>query len=384
MDQFIGEAKFLRAFSYFNLVRAFGGVPMHLKEITAASEVNIPRSSAAEVYAQIEADLTDAVAKLPATGFGNGSNNGNERGRANKWSALALLADVYLTQKKYDLAKSTALLVVNNNGGKALNDRYVDNFPARSVANPVAGPGPENTKESLFEIQFASNNSVPTANVPTANSFSATMGPVGVTVDGRGGLQRYRPTDASTNNAFRETAMLSGILQQYEAGDQRYAVNFSNAGLFNGQPIPLTHKYYENRGVAGNGNFPVYRMAEMYLIYAEAANEGAGPDATAIEYVNKIRRRAFGLPFNTPSATVDISSAQTQASLRELIRQERRREFAMENKRWFDLVRYGFDYANDALVAKQGRTGFNQNKMLFPIALIELTNNPLLVQNPGY
>jgi hypothetical protein len=386
-DQFIGEAKFLRAFSYFNLVRAFGGVPIHVKEIKAASEVNKPRASVEAVYAQIEADLADAIAKLPGTGFGSGAA-GNERGRANKWSAMALLADVYLTQKKYDLAKSTALAVINNNGGKALNDNYVDNFPARNVANSTTTLGSENTKESLFEIQFTSNNSLPTANVPTANNFSAAMGPAGIIASptqGGGGLQGYRPTDANPNNPFKESTLTSGILQQYAAGDLRKDVNFSNAGNFNGVPIPLTHKYYENRGVAGNGNFPVYRLAEMYLIYAEATNEATGPDGTSIEYVNKIRRRAFGLPFNTPNASVDLISSIGKTAFQEEIRQERRRELAMENKRWFDLVRYGFDYAKDALVTKQGRDLFNQNKMLFPIAAIEFVNNPNLgSQNPGY
>ncbi|HEX8376694.1 MAG TPA: RagB/SusD family nutrient uptake outer membrane protein [Pedobacter sp.] len=388
-EQFVGEAKFLRAFSYFQLVRVFGGVPIHTEEIKASSEVNKPRASVAEVYALIETDLADAIEKLPATGFGGGQGRGNEPGRATKWSAMALLADVYLTQKKYDLARTTALAVINNNGGKSLNPRYVDNFPARTAANPVVAVGPENTQESLFEIQFQTQaGSAANGNVGTGNTFSGGMGPAGITVDGRGGIQQYRPTDSDPGNST-STGIFFGLLQAYEAGDVRVDVNFSRAGNLSGAVIPLTHKYYENRNAAGNGNFPIYRMAEMYLIYAEAVNELGVLDAAGLEYVNRLRRRAAGATSLTaarPTGPVaDFAAGQSQAVYRELIRNERRRELAMENKRWFDLIRYGFDYAKDALVTKQSRTNFNENKFLFPIPRIEFTNNPNLgAQNPGY
>jgi hypothetical protein len=213
------------------------------------------------------------------------------------------------------------------------------------------------------------------------------MGPAGITADGRGGFQGYRPTDANPGNPTASNITF-GILQAYEAGDLRVGVNFSNAGLLSGQVVPLTHKYYENRGVAGNGNFPVYRMAEMHLIYAEATNELGVLDAAGLGYVNQLRRRAAGAPLLTPRTTgpvADFAAGLSQAQYRDLIREERRRELAMENKRWFDLVRYGFDYAKDALVTKQARVNFNANKMLFPIPKIEFDNNPLLgAQNPGY
>jgi hypothetical protein len=396
-DQYIGEAKFLRAFAYFNLVRTFGAVPMHLKEVKTPSEVNIPRSSVAEVYAQIEADLTDAVNKLPASGFRRANSVftlGNEAGRVTKWSALAMLADVYLTQKKYDLAKSTALQVINNNGFAfgvttplQLMPDYSQNFPAILSGRPTGVPvGTENNDESLFEIQFSNHDQGRDASPApaTSSNYSIQMGPMNVFSNNNGMLQRFRPTDVTSPG--RGSGLLSGLVQQYESGDRRLAVNFNTLGLFEGQAMRLTNKYYDNRANNSNTNFPIYRMAEMYLIHAEASNELAGPDAAAVESVNKIRRRAFGLNINAVSALRDIPLAGlTQESFRELIRLERRRELAVENKRWFDLVRYGYDYAYDALVTKQDRKNFNQNKMLFPLPELELRNNPLLgPNNPGY
>ena len=370
-DQFVGEAQFMRAFAYYNLVRILGDVPLRTEEITSPAEVNIPRSPKAEVYKQIEADLIAASQKLPLAYTGSG--NGNEKGRVTRWSALMVLADVYLTQKKYAEAKATSLLVINNTSGFKLNTTYAANFYPTNSGN-------ENTQESLFEVQFASLGSAGNTTAPNGNGFSYYMGP---TTDGGGTqyLASYRPTDSSDDN---EPGFTGGLIQEYETGDLRSATNFLKGRRGNGVISWLTNKYYEpGRGTAGNGNYVVYRMAEAYLIYAEATNEAGTPDAQAIEYINLLRRRAFGLPLATASVK-DIPLSQTQAGFRDIVRSERRKELAMENKRWFDLCRYGYDYANKTLNINQKRTKFNQDKMLFPIPKIELINNPLLVQNPGY
>ncbi|MRX46930.1 RagB/SusD family nutrient uptake outer membrane protein [Pedobacter puniceum] len=374
-DQFLGEAHFLRAFAYFNLVRIFGGVPLHTKEIKSATEVNIPRSSVEEVYAQIEKDLNEAVAKLPLSY--NNTGDGNERGRVTRWSALAMLADVYLTQRKFELAKTTALDVINNGAanGISLNTNYRDNFFALNG-------GQENTRESLFEIQFSNTNFAANQTAPQGNNFANLMGPVNDIVGGVASLARYHPTD---NNSLvpNESGFSGGLIQEYQTGDLRLNDNFILAQGGQGSNIYLTKKFYEpGRGTSGAGNYPVYRLAEVYLIYAEATTELGEPDALSINLVNQLRRRAFGLPLTTPSVTVDVPSNVSQSAFRDIIRSESRKEFAMENKRWFNLLRYGFDYMQDVLVNKQKKTLFNRNKMLFPIAQIELINNPLLVQNP--
>ncbi|HEY0056087.1 MAG TPA: RagB/SusD family nutrient uptake outer membrane protein [Pedobacter sp.] len=371
-DQFVGEAHFMRAFAYYNLVRLLGDVPLRTEEITAPAQVNIPRSSKEEVYKLIESDLTSAAQKLPLSYTGSGS--GNEKGRVTKWSALVVLAEAYLTQKKYAEAKATALQVIQNPSGFKLNNTYAASFPA-------ANGGAENTQESLFEIQFSSAG-VSSGTAPNGHNFSYIMGPISDAPGGSASLARYRPTDnAAPDN---EPGLTGGLIQEYEAGDLRVNVNFHQALGSNSLTRWLTKKYYEpGKASFSTGNYVAYRVADAYLIYAEATNELGGPDVLAIDLINQLRRRAFGLPLNTPSA-VDIAQGQTQSSFRDIVRSERRKELAMENKRWFDIVRYGATYANQVLVQNQKRTKFNQNKMLFPFPQVEIVNNPLLTQNPGY
>jgi hypothetical protein len=372
-NQFVGEALFMRGLSYFNLVRILGGVPLRTKEITSASEVNLPKASTADVYMQIEKDLTEAAQKLPARYTNSGL--GNERGRATRWSALILLADVYLTQKKYAEARNTALQVIQNGSGFVLSNTYAASFPALNGGN-------ENTQESLFEIQFNNAGFNPTQTAPQGHNLSWVMGPIIDPVTNQPNLARYRPTD--DQGLDNEPGFRGGLVQEYEAGDLRLTANFHQV-LGNGGVIRwLTRKYYEpGRSASSTGNVVVYRIADAYLIYAEATNELSGPDVQSIDYINQLRRRAFGLPLNTTSA-VDIPAGQNQSSFRNLIRSERRKELALENKRWFDMLRYGFDFCNQQLKVKQFRQNFSQNKMLFPFPEVELINNPLLEQNPGY
>lgn len=372
-DQFIGEAKFMRAFAYFNLVRLFGDVPLHVKEIKSAAEVNIPRTPVAQVYAQIERDLIEASTQLPP--FYSGSGLGNEIGRVTRWSALAMLADVYLTQRKFAEARATALRVITESD-RVLLPNYRDNFAARG--------GQENNRESLFEIQFAAPGISPGSPgvASLGNNYGFIMDAANVIVGGVASLAAYRPTDdADTEN---EVGFTGGLIQAFEEGDLRREVCFTRGQGATGREKWLTWKHHIVRSGGNNPiNFPVYRLAEMLLIYAEAQNELGGPDAQAYEFINRIRRRAFGLPLNQPSPR-DLPPGLSQAAFREAVRLERRRELAMENKRWFDLLRYGFEFADQVLRVNQKRTDFNRNKMLLPIAQVEIVNNPLLTQNPGY
>ncbi len=369
-DQFLGEARFMRAFAYFNLVRLFGDVPMHLIPITSPNQVNIPRTPANQVYDQIITDLTEAAALLP--GRQSGSGAGNETGRPISGSAKAMLADVYLTLKQYENARNTAQEVITGSG-KRLNATYVANFPGRG--------GIENSPESLFEVQF-SNEGRETGTSSQGNGYAFIMGAASETNGGNPSLAAYRPTDnASPDN---EPGFTGGLIQEYETGDLRRDVNFQRALAGGGVQRWLTWKHHVvGTGAVGQVNFPIYRMAEMYLIYAEASNELGLLDATGLNYLNQLRRRAFGLPLTTTSMR-DISGGLSQAQYRNIIRSERRKELAMENKRWFDLQRYGADYATQVLKVNQRRENFTPEKLLLPIARIELINNPRLEQNPGY
>lgn len=370
-DQFVGEAKFMRAFAYFNLMRLFGDVPLRTSEIKSAGEVNIPRTPTAQVYNQIIEDLKDAAVKLPPSYSGSG--NGNERGRPTRWSALAMLADVFLTQKNYSEARTTANQILSQSG-LSLNARYTDNFAARG--------GQENSSESLFEVQF-SNGGLGNGTAPLGNNYGFIMGATNETNGGVVSLASYRPTnnlDPENESGFR-----GGLIQEFEEGDLRRDVCFAQGRSGTGVIQWLTVKHHvAGSGAVGQANFPIYRFAEVILILAEATNESSVLDANSLEQLNRLRRRAFGLPLSTASPQRDIAAGLTQAQYRELIRSERRKELAMENKRWFDLVRYGFDYTNLVLKSNQQRNNFTREKMLFPIAQIEIINNPQLTQNAGY
>jgi hypothetical protein len=368
-DQFVGEAKFMRAFAYFNLVRLFGDVPLYTTPITELAQVNIARTPSAEVYALIIADLTDAAALLPPSYSNAGA--GNELGRPTRWAATGVLADVYLTLKQYSDAMAAAKSVIDNSN-RRLNATYAGNFPARG--------GTENSQESLFEVQFASSATTGTA--PLGNGYSFIMGAPTEMNGTTQSLGAYRPTN--NVDPDNEGGFTGGLIQEYEEGDIRKSVNFQFVPAGVNLERWLTWKHHvPGTGAVGQANFPLYRLAEMFLIYAESANELGSLDATGLEYLNQLRRRAFNLPLTTP-AEIDIATGQSQAEYRDIIRSERRKELALENKRWFDLQRYGAEYAVKVLRDDQKRANFTADKLLLPIARVELVNNPKLVQNPGY
>jgi hypothetical protein len=195
-------------------------------------------------------------------------------------------------------------------------------------------------------------------------------------------LGAYRPTN--NTDPDNEGGFTGGLIQEYEDGDIRKNVNFQFVPAGVNLERWLTRKHHvPGTGAVGQANFPLYRLAEMFLIYAESSNELGLLDATGLEYLNRLRRRAFDLPLTTPAA-VDIATGKSQAEYRDIIRSERRKELALENKRWFDLQRYGAEYAVKALRDNQKRANFTAEKLLLPIARVELVNNPKLVQNPGY
>ncbi|WP_035557401.1 RagB/SusD family nutrient uptake outer membrane protein [Hymenobacter sp. IS2118] len=350
----IGEASFLRAKYYFDLVRAFGDVPLLTTPPTTVEEVNIPRTAQALVYAQIEKDLLDAVAKLPA------SYSGSDLGRATKWAAAALLAKVYLTEGKLPDAATQARAVIASSG-KSMWDSYGDNF---KVAN-------EYGKEALFEVGYVSgrNEYIFDGLGFVGNEF---FGPRGQGIVPQGGYGFNIP----------EPDFVAG----YEAGDLRREVTIwkpgdvypdgrvqpgSLPGSPNGYGVKKWFIGKVNTNVWDSElNIPVIRMAEVYLILAEAA----GNTAEGAEAINKVRRRAFGLPINTGSPR-DLAGSLSAQAFKEAVWRERKYELAFENDRWFDMKRTG------ELLRYRGVQPFN---IVLPIPQTELDVNTGLKQNPGY
>ncbi|UOQ75377.1 RagB/SusD family nutrient uptake outer membrane protein [Hymenobacter sp. 5516J-16] len=374
----LGEAQFLRAKYYFDLVRVYGDVPLFTAPPSGPEAVNIPRTPAADVYKQIEKDLTDAIGNLQP------SYSGADLGRATKWAATGLLAKVYITQGKKAEAAQRALEVIKGSN-KTLWADYADNF---KVANEN-----RNDKESLFEVQYVNGrNEYDRNNVGSAmNEF---FGP--------------RGENQTPGSGYGFNVPEPDFVNGYEAGDTRRAATVWSPGdLYpdgskktarqTGSPFGYSCKKWFVGKVNTNIwdsplNVPVLRLAEMYLILAEAVGPTAGPDG-GLEAINKVRRRAFGLDVNTPSPARDLTA--TTPDFTGAVLRERKYELAFEFDRWFDLKRYhGTQYGLIPVMTAQAaylRTlGITQRgipterNLVLPIPQSELDANPGLTQNPGY
>mgnify|MGYP003640992428 CR=1 FL=1 len=343
----MGEAKFLRAFMYFTLVKTYGGVPIvdHLPNPSSEEDrvMQLTRRSVTEVYAFIVSDLTDAIAVLPT----KDTYAASEKGRASKGAAYALLSKVYLYQKEWQKALDNANLVT----GYSLVTDYASQYK-------ITG---ENDSESIFEIQ--GTGSTPAKGI---QGYSATQGARGAGGWGWG---------------FNTPSM--SLVNAYETGDVRKnaTIIFAGTTLYDGRVVPLTvenprynYKAYSSAYTDGwetDVNIKYLRYAEVLLIKAEAMNE-LGQTTTAIPILNQIRNRA-GLANTT---------AVSQADVRTAIWKERRVELAFEHDRFYDLVRTGQAPAAFAIDGKTFTVGKNE---LFPLPQKFISEaNGLSIQNPGY
>lgn len=357
------EARFLRAYAYFMLVRSYGRVPLIDTVITKnASEANVPQSLPSAVYQFIESDLTYAASNLPA------SYDPKFVGRATRGAANGLLAKVYLYQGKFSQAMAAANQVMTSG-------QYDLSVPYATIFNEEG----ENSKESLFEVQATSTASIQTN---YGSQYSNVQG-----VRGTG----------SWDLGWGFNIPSTSLEAAYEANDPRKARTILYAGgtSIYGEAIPAglpnaryNNKVYTNpakRALIGNrfgwwNNVRLLRYADVVLMYAEAANELGGSDNTtkALAAVNSVRARARG---GNNAILPDVTTT-VQSELRTAIRQERRVELGMEHERFFDIVRWGI--AVDALQA-QGKTFILGKHEYLPIPQTQIDlSKGVLTQNSGY
>jgi hypothetical protein len=369
------EARFLRAYSYFVLVRAYGRVPKIDKVLAVTA--NIPQSPPSEIYALIESDLQFAAANLPA------SWDKKFAGRSTKGAANGILAKVYLYQKKWAMAMATANFVMTS-GQYDLSVNYSNIF----------GEAGENSKESIFEIQGTASATVPTAN---GIQYASIQGTRGNTNEWNRGWGWNTPSDqleaAYEPNDPRKTRT---ILYASQAGTPRQTIYGQAAPLY---PTEVPNTKY-NQKVLVNPSFiaqynsrsgwwmnvRILRYADVVLMYAEAANEigGAANISNALAALNSIRARARrDLPASAPAGTLANLNITDQDALRTAIRQERRVELAMEHERFFDIVRWGI---SEQVMHAAGKTNFSaarDNLLPIPQQQIDLSKG-VLTQNFGY
>ena len=346
--RYVGEAQFVRALQYFNLVRAFGDVPLQTTVATTSEDLNPARVPKDQVYAQIVADLTAAAAVLPA------SYPTADIGRATKGAALALLSKVKMYQKNWADALSASDQVM------ALNYSLAPDF-----YKMFRVPG-ENGPESIFEIQstyLAGNCDA------SNNQWAQVQG-----VRPQFGWGFFNPT-ADLEAAFEpgDTRKLGTILYRGSTTPDGDKIDPQAANMRYNMKAYIPNSYPKDCNYGADQNIRVLRLGEVLLINAEAANE-LGQGAKALIDVNKIRARAGLAP---------LAAGLSQDALRRAIWQERRVELALEyGDRYFDLVRQG---RAGTVLRAAGKNFVDGKNELMPIPLNQITlSGGKLTQNPGY
>ena len=341
-NQFIGEAKFIRALCYFYLVNLFGDVP-YISSIAWEQSSVASRTSKDEIYQNIIADLKDAQMFLRS----DYSIAGGERIRANQFAATALLARVYLYTRDYVNAESQSSGVINNTVTYSLDSDLNSVFL-------------KNSSEAILQWGL---------NPPNASLGNLTPEGYGLVANSATSQPHYYLTQQ--------------LLNGFEQGDQR-KVAWIDSTTYDLDNIKY---YYPYKYKLGNAQFTgadateyymVLRLAEQYLIRSEARAEQGNDLSGAISDLNVIRKRA-GLP--------DLPASLTPAQILTAVAQERRIEFFAEwGHRWLDLKRTGQIDAVMSIITPQKNGGgvWNSYQQLYPIPFGELSLDPNLTQNTGY
>lgn len=332
-DQLTGEAKFIRAFCYFYLTNLFGDVPLVMTTDWESART-YPKTSSSDIYAQIIDDLNNAKSLLTI----DYAFAGNERTRANRWAASALLARVYLYKGDWAGAENEASAVIDNSGG------------LYSLEQDLTAVFLKNSTESIWQLAVA--DLFPYA-TNEANQFLA-------------------PDHMSSPNYYFSTEFLASI----DSGDQR-RIDWIDSTVYDDGTGPVTYFYpykYKIRN-GSSGNIQEYvmalRLAEQYLIRAEARAQENKPDE-AISDLNIIRERAH---------LADLLPGLSQSEVLSSVAQERRIEFCSEwGHRWLDLKR-----TNQAdAVLSLSKPQWQSYQKLYPIPISEMQSDPNLTQNDGY
>jgi hypothetical protein len=355
--RFLAEARFMRAFIYFQLVRNWGGVPLRTE--ANMTEKDIKRSTSTEVYKLIEGDLLAAETDLPDAAA--------QAGRPSKWSAKAMLTEVYLSLNRYTEAMDKSNEIV-------ISNKYAL-VPVAAMADfeKVFGADVNSTPEEIFYLKFSRSGTnqgfyyVMIAHHPAAGYHGA------------GGFAVHH-TDTVQNT----------FIKNWDFNDLRKSFNLYSWDIGLGKTSALFRKFKDPvaAGIFSAGNdYPFYKYSDVLLFYAEAASRANnGPTALAMERLNMVHRRAYGLSATAVSA-IDFKLADypTVQSFLDLVVKERGYETIYEAKRWHDLKRMGI--AQQVIQQVKGKTLATKH-LLWPIPLSEMNYNkaldPAKDQNPGY
>ena len=359
----VGEARFIRALLYFNLVRLFGPVPLILHNPASVdiTTLQVARSSRDSVYAQIIGDLTAAADALPS------SYSGADVGRVTAGAAHALLGKVYIYQRSWGLASAELLKVLTAGTFSGATGSY--GYGLFTNFGDVFTKASKNGVEHIFSVQYATNLGEANAINDLSQSF----------------------TSFNTGTYPIDIPSDSSVSQIFSASDTRKAVTFytsvynaatGDTVYFKNPYTPYFNKFVDysisplNNQTVSGVNYPVIRYADVLLSYAEVLNElNGGPTADAYTAIDLVRARAHVAAL-TPGLGV--------SDFRDSVFLERRKEFVQEGQRWFDLVRQGVSVylaAQHKIAAHASAAALDT---LYPIPITEIQLDPLLTQNAGW
>jgi hypothetical protein len=362
----LAEAHTLRALYYFYLVRMYGALPM-VTSVPKDLNLKIPRSPAKSIYDSIIIPdlLTAESSTLPWQ---------DNTGLVSMGAVKSLLADVYLTYAgnpikggdQYYTESAKRSKDVIDNGGYSLFKNYTD----------MIQPGNKNKGEFIFQVQYS-------ASANSNNPLTA------LTIPNYSGISKY-------SDEYGSVYPTDQFINSFPAGDKRVAERqyfyTSYPNNKTGVTVHFQHhyiyKWFDSTAVTSTAksdlNYTLYRLADVYLMYAEASNRAEGsPNADAIHYVNLIRERAN---------LVDITGTPSQSDFEHEVWLERYFELCFEDKMWFDMIRT-LKVHNDVTGNWDDFVGhktvynatFSDHQLLFPVPKQETDVNPnLLPNNPGF
>ncbi|SEL45330.1 RagB/SusD family nutrient uptake outer membrane protein [Parapedobacter koreensis] len=354
-----GETRFIRGFCYFQLGWLFGGMPLIDRTMAAGEVIAVSRSSQEETFAFAAADLEAAVEVLPE------NQGGDNLGRATRYAAKGILARMHLYTGNYDAARPLLEEIL----------AYEGLSPYPEFINCFVNTQ-DNGSEHVFQIQYT------TGLINQGNPLVYSLVP-----------ENLRSPQFPQGGRSTWVAVSDDLYQAYDTTDVRRDITIqkgyttvnnvvdSVTQLF----VKFSHGTAPINNTDNDVNFPVLRITDVQLMYAEVLNEGGyEADGAAFALLNTVRSRA-GLDSLTGADIPD------QQAFRDSLFNERRLEFACEALRWFDIVRQGPEQATiimDAFLARPEEGGgsltFDPKYLLMPIPESELRTNPSLEQNPGY
>lgn len=394
-DFALGQAYFIRAVTYFDLVRLFGGVPLRNTPVTS-NNLYLPRASKQAVYEQIIADFTLAKQLLPET-----ATSGYRTDRPLKWAAYGYMAKVYMQLAGEDggnpafwqNAWNEAIEVYNK---YTLHPNYGQLFAETNWA--------ENTTEAIFELPYEQFGTIRNSDrvrqyTPSRSTFANTQYPT------FGWIRPNKETFDQHNTLYPGDPRLSAsyLFGSYQRWNTAFTV-LQNVNIYpnnsNGaNGYPYIRKWFDTsyNGTTTAKNHTLFRYADLLLMLAEIENELNGP-GNAYQYVNEVLSRAR----NSASPAVIVPadwSGMSQAEFRDRIMKERKFELFSEGQDWYDARRRGYQYFLDNIINVHNNhptinVGNNDyfypsdiRNMLLPIPQSEIGNNPNISetdQNPGY